>query len=195
MKESIEQELRDLSPLLLELKEKEEGHKVPEGYFMSMQDDVLKQLKLEMQTSFVIEDKKATKSKLQVWREIIMEEITWLIQPRYAIAFASLLVVCAMSWYFTRAAVTDNTTASIPDSEEIELYLEEHLAEIETEQIWSVANDQIAEVEKQEDTKIQEHKKGDKPLLKEATDKELDEIMNEMIQNEELTKEDLENIL
>jgi hypothetical protein len=191
MENNVHQELAELSPLLQELRQKPEAYQVPEGYFAVMQHDVLAQIKAEnaLTPSPVISKKE---KKLANWWNNIMIEIEWLIQPRYAVAFASFALLLTAGLFFLKPSNRIDTAYIEPSIEEIDQYLEENIEDIDTEQLTAI----VAIVEQPlEKENIPNTPSSDNQKLKDAKPEELDEMMNEMIQNGEISEDDLEEIL
>jgi hypothetical protein len=191
MENNVHQELAELSPLLQELRQKPEGYQVPEGYFAAMQHDVLAQIKAEnaLTSSTVIAKKE---NKLANWWNNIIAEIEWLIQPQYAVAFASFALLLTAGFFFLKPNNAMDTAYAEPSIEEIDQYLEENVEDIDTEQLTNVVTAVEHPLEKE---KSQVEPSSDNKKLKDANAEELDEIMDEMIQNGEISEDDLEEIL
>jgi hypothetical protein len=191
MENNIHQELGELSPLLQELRQKPEGYQVPEGYFAAMQQGVLAQIKAEnaLAPSPIIFKKE---NKLANWWNSIIVEIEWLIQPRYAVAFASFILVLTAGFFFLKPNNTMDTANTEPSIEEIDQYLEENVEDIDTEQLTAA----VAEIEHPIEKENKQYlPSSDNKKLQDAKPEELDEIMNEMIQNGDISEDDLEEIL
>lgn len=199
MEDNLHNELEQLSPLLLEIRKKPEGFQVPEDYFAKLQSSVLTQVKDEktLVLNQNIAQQKAT-DKPSLWT-LLIEQIEWLIRPKYAIAFASVVVMIMAGWFLLKPEANSNcnTLACVSD-DEIHQYLEENIDEVETEQLWkSIENEEsFDETATIKEEKVPTNTPNQAPLkLQEANDKELDEMIDEMIQNGELDDEDLEEIL
>ena len=191
MENNIHQELGELSPLLQNLRQRPEGYQVPEGYFATMQNEVLAQIKAE--TAFAQKPMIATKENKIVnrWNQRLAE-IEWLIQPRYAVAFASFALLLIAGWFFIKPNDITAFATVEPSIEEIDQYLEENLEDIDTEQLTTT----IAEVEPLIEKENIQHQPASNPTkIQDAKPEELDEILNEMIQNGEISEDDLEEIL
>jgi hypothetical protein len=191
MENNVHQELAELSPLLQELRQKPEGYQVPEGYFAAMQHDVLAQIKAEnaLAPSPVIAKKE---NKLANWWNSIIVEIEWLIQPRYAVAFASFILVLTAGFFFLKPSNTMDTAYVEPSIEEIDQYLEENIEDIDTEELTAVVAIAEQTMGKANTPNVPS---SDNQKLKDAKPEELDEMMDEMIQNGEISEDDLEEIL
>ncbi len=191
MENNIDQELAELSPLLQELRQKPEGYQVPKGYFAAMQNEVLQQIKAEnaLITSTNISKKE---NKLSNWWNQRLAEIEWFMQSRYAVAFVSFALLLTAGWFFIKPSHNEVFASNEPSIEEIEQYLEENIEDIDTEQLTK----NIAEVESSIEKENSQNQQPSNPQkIENANPEELDEILDEMIQNGELSEDDLEEIL
>lgn len=191
MENNIDQELAGLSPLLQDLRQKPEGYQVPKDYFAAMQKEVLQQIKAEntLITSTNIPKKE---NKLSNWWNQRLAEIEWFMQPRYAVAFASFALLLTAGWFFIKPSHNEVFASNEPSIEEIEQYLEENIEDIDTEQLTK----NIAEVESSIEKENSQNQQPSNPQkIENANPEELDEILDEMIQNGELSEDDLEEIL
>lgn len=200
MEDNLHKELAELSPLLNDLRKKKEGFKVPDGYFEQLQVNVLTQLQEEKPPIVVSNPISVNAKHPSLWEQFLMQ-LEWLIRPRYAVAFGSVALLIAASWYLFKSndTINDNcTTLACVSDTEIEQYIEENIEDFETEQLWQSSEDAIAEVTAKT-SKTEQEKNTQNPTkkyhLKEANDEELDEMLDEMIQNGELSEEELEDIL
>lgn len=199
MEENLHKELAELSPLLSELRKKKEDYQLPDGYFQQLQANVLEQLKGEK--PLIAIQPPSAKQSVSIWEQILTQ-LEWLIRPRYAVAFGSVAFLVVASWFLFKSneKTVDNcaTLACVPDTE-LEQYIEENIEDFETELLWqSTEGNAIAEAISKTSTSEQEKKPTNpkaKYHLKEANDEELDEMLDEMIQNGELSEEELEDIL
>jgi len=119
-------ELNDLSPLLQDLRQREGGFNVPEGYLDNFENDLFS--KLETSGQF-------TKPGLQVVKKPVHKNR--LLRPVMAIA-ATFAIILSAVWFFqARPTDTDSPEmASVELSEEdIEAYLLENVQDFEVEQL------------------------------------------------------------
>lgn len=142
MKEDFEEELRNLSPFLADLKKqkKTDGFKTPKYYFDTLADKVIEnaQPKTEVKPVYVAQPSLATR---------VSEWLAGLMQPRMALAYATVLFLAVGGWYFfksTQAQTMDNCTelACLPQ-EEIKTYISDNINEFDEEML--VGNASIAE--------------------------------------------------
>jgi hypothetical protein len=105
MKKEIENELNELSPLLADLKKRqdEDPFKTPKFYFDNLTDKILVQANNEGKTSVVTT---TWTPQYKTFFERLKSLFTPVSSPRLAMAFASLALVIVGSWYvLTRKTV------------------------------------------------------------------------------------------
>lgn len=177
-KETLTEELKNLSPLLHDLKEKGEGYKVPEGYFEDMEDAVFARLKSagDLENYPVSGVRRPRMFPLYV-------------RPRMATAIAAALALILVAVWFIRqpASIQPSSLAEIELTEEdLESYVLENAHEFEPEQL--VALDREALMEPMEETMPGKSKKNNsasedlhpddlEKILDEMTDEELEQIL------------------
>ncbi len=86
-KDDLQEELNKASPFLADLRKKGDGFTAPKNYFKTLPDEVLKRI-----------GKDALRAKTPVrqkrnWLDEIIAGIQFLLQPRYAVAVASVLLL------------------------------------------------------------------------------------------------------
>lgn len=91
-KEEIKEELKGLSPFLLEQKGKPEGFDVPKDYFNSLPDEVLGKLNARTETIAVGEKEN--------WLDQLVKSLQYFFQPRYALAYASVALLLVGGIYY-----------------------------------------------------------------------------------------------
>jgi hypothetical protein len=143
MKEDFENELRSLSPFLADLKKqkKDDGFKTPKFYFDTLADKVIEKaqpIKEVAPPQYLAQPNLATR---------VSEWLAGLMQPRMALAFASVLFLAVSGWYFlkpTQAQKFDdcNELACVPQ-EDIKTYITDNIADFEEETL--LGNSSIAE--------------------------------------------------
>ena len=120
-KNEINDELKKLSPFLSDIK-KEKVFKVPENYFKSLPDKVLEQVQVTTKT---------TESKTQTsWLDRLIENIAFLFQPKFAVGFATALVLVVAAVYFFQKPT------NFSESYQISQYVEENIDEFDVEMLW-----------------------------------------------------------
>lgn len=195
MKDDLRKELDEISPYLSEMKDKPEPYSVPKDYFAGLQDSVFARLKNEQPEAFVMAPQATATPKTSIWQKLLAE-VEWLIRPRYALAMASFAALLFFAWWQFRPQTDDNCTqlACVPDTE-IQQYLEQHLDDIDTETLWTVAANDILPVVEEPTDQNAEQPTSKKLKIKEASDHEVNQLLKEMIDNGELSEEDLKDII
>ena len=89
-REKIKEELEKMSPFLAAQKEKSEGFDLPKHYFKSLPEDVFKKINTGQQ---IVENRDKN------WHTDFIEYLQSLFQPKYAMAFASILLVLFVGIY------------------------------------------------------------------------------------------------
>ena len=92
-KNNIQKELKELSPFLLEHKNKFEGYDVPKNYFKSLPDEIIKQLNIVPEKT--VEEK-------ENWFVQLTQSIQYFFQPRYALAYASVALLLIAGVFFIK---------------------------------------------------------------------------------------------
>jgi hypothetical protein len=107
MKEEFDNELRELSPLLADLKKREAGEafKVPKYYFDNLTDKVLAEAKTTEKTVF--ETAKQAPQYPTIFTRL-QSYLSLVFQPKYAFALASFALVMAAGWYTFKPKAIDN---------------------------------------------------------------------------------------
>lgn len=130
-KDELHDELREHAPFLNELRQKDGGLRVPEGYFNNLEDDVFRQLDAigaRRQTAAFAR----TKAQRSWW-----QWAQWLWQPRMALAVAGVLTLALAAWWYF--GPSDNAGPAIAaaaiSEEDAEAYLLNNPHEFEPEQI------------------------------------------------------------
>ena len=169
-KNEIKEELQEHSPFLSKLKEEELPFKVPDHYFQNLQEEVLRQVKTEA----------APANTQKTWLDQLLEQVQWLLQPRPALAFASIVLLIAVGLNFlsTSDEVTSDFSLADLSEEEIRNYVSDNLDEFDIDLILQVnASDPEWELN---------------PTL-DLEDAELEQYLDEII--DEIEEEDLEDFL
>lgn len=128
----LNEELKELSPWLLSMKEQKEGFKVPVDYFENLQEEVLRKVQQPAAESTPVKPG---------WLEILTERLQVLLQPRYryAYAFAAVLVLVAVVWVLrTQSVNNSNRNAMAIDnvpSDELIDYIQDHIDEFASDDI------------------------------------------------------------
>lgn len=126
-------ELGEHAPFLNDLRKKEDGLRVPEGYFDGLEADVFRQLDAigARRKPAAFDKAKEARSWWQ-WLESL-----W--HPRTALAVAGVLAVAIAGWWYFSADTTqnagENLVAATISAEDAEAYLIDNLLEFEPNQI------------------------------------------------------------
>lgn len=134
-REEIRKELEDLAPGLSRFQNKEDGFRVPAGYFQSLPDEVIDKLGI---------GKKSRQKSGSLWLE---QWLSLLLQPRPALALASLLVVLIAGWWFLNRQSGESLPSETVAFEQITPreaadYLSQNLDEVDEELLLEfVSND------------------------------------------------------
>lgn len=135
-KMSLKEELKELSPWLLSMKEKGEGFKVPIGYFEHLQDEVLQKVKQE---------KSIPEPATPGWWEKLLWQMEALFHPQYRLAYASaaVLLLAAIVWVLQSPATTDTQIQAIAidqvPSEELIEYVDDNLEDFATDELLEIS--------------------------------------------------------
>ncbi len=125
-KNEIKDELKNLSPFLSEIKKKD-SFKVPKNYFKSLPDNVLDQVRITNEAS-----KSVTQAN---WLDRLIENIAILFQPKYAVGFATVLILVVATVYLTQKP---NNQIDGP-YQLISQYIEENIDEFDAEMLWEAS--------------------------------------------------------
>ncbi len=124
----IRKELEELSPFLAQLKDKNEGFEVPKNYFNSLTDSIMEQCQVE-------EVPEATPQAKKGWMNWLDSWLTHLFQPRYVMAFASLLLV-VFSFFFLLPTEDSSTEVAFSETisrEDAMVYVADNLEDFDLE--------------------------------------------------------------
>ncbi len=133
-KELLE-ELQALSPQLAELKNQDDGFKVPPGYFENLADEVLDKIQEARKASHTERPQQAPIIGLHTRRR-------WMI----GIAAAATIVLASALWLFNPQPDANTTTASLEQlpTDVLLDYIQENLAEFETEELVGSMDSELA---------------------------------------------------
>lgn len=160
MKEDLEDELKALSPFLADLKskgKKEESFKVPPLYFDTLADKIIEKAKEQEQAAHPLSKQAVyTPPKPSFWEQV-NAWIDSVMQPRYAMGFATVLMVVGASWWFFNSkntipiAVADKALTEV-SHDEIHQYIHENIDDFDEELILS--NQDLADTEGSEEINL-----------------------------------------
>ncbi len=130
IKKEIQEELNNHAPLLSGMPKQSEGYKVPDDYFARMEADLWKQLKPATKT--------VTESVSKAsWLDGLIQQISWLLQPRMALQLASVALVILAGFFFMNRSATSQQTDVLADltADEASAYVLANLDEFDTESL------------------------------------------------------------
>ena len=171
LKKEIQEELEQLAPSLAKLK-KEEHFEVPENYFQQLPDQILSQI------DFGKNESVAPAAPVRSWVDDIVEKISFLFQPRVAIAFAALLLLLVSVFLINRndtPGESGNLLASISEAE-MEEYLEANLNEFEEESLYDLV-DEVASNDFTEDLNEEDLENLMEEFIDDLDDSELEDLL------------------
>jgi hypothetical protein len=111
MKEALENELRDVSPFLADLKKQraDDAFQTPKYYFDNLADTVLAQAKMPQKVA--VESAKRTPQYKSLF-ERFEGFFAPILQPKMALAFGSVALVAAAGWYALMPKMSQNQANS-----------------------------------------------------------------------------------
>jgi hypothetical protein len=177
--ESLEEELKALSPLLREQKRRPTDMQVPPGYFDHFEDALFSR----------IESEGAARPTLTARPGGLLRNI---LKPRMWAAAAAVVAIAATSWWMLRpetsAPIPNQAYAETLTEEEIESYVLDNITEFDSEQLAAV-----------EPMPTQELPEAATPATRseENAAKALDDISPEEMENliQHMSEEELESLL
>jgi hypothetical protein len=127
--ENLQKELENHSPFLAKMKRNDSGFEVPKNYFKNLPDEIIGQLTTDNQP---INSKKEAKTS---WLTEVLDNLAWLLQPRPAMAFTSVLLLIFAGLFLLKTQKNTASSVSLADIpvEDLELYLSENIDEFDTE--------------------------------------------------------------
>jgi len=138
--DDMRKELEGLSPRLLKLKEQGEGFKIPDNYFQNLQAQVFEKIQAGEPAP---ESRKIAPAPN--WLNQLVEQLQMLMQPRWAIGFATvaLLIAVGIGWLNRQNQVDPqslNTELAKVDPQSINAYIQDNLHEFDTETLMEFAS-------------------------------------------------------
>ncbi len=154
MKEEFENELRAISPFLANLKKegnKDDVFKVPQNYFDTLANTIVEKAQAQEIKAYPLSKKAILEAPTVAkphFLELVREWIESLLQPRYALGFATALVIAVAGWWFV-----NNRNSPLPieaemaqlSHEEIHQYITENIDDFDEELI--LKNQELADTE------------------------------------------------
>jgi len=177
-KENLDDELKNLPPLLTDLKAKGDGFNVPEGYFDHMEDAVFARLKASGDLG---------RSTMKVLKRPGLFPL--FIRPRTATALAAALaLVLAAVWFFRQPDVIEPLPLASTEltEDDIETYVLENLHEFDPAQLAALTPEETTEpaeestpytTKKKNSASEELHPDDLEKILDEMTDEELEQIL------------------
>lgn len=137
--DELREELRQLSPLLHELKAKPgNGMPVPEGYFERLPEKIMDRIRQETAAQSAPERRPS-------WMDWLQEQAALILQPRYAMALASLALLLVAGWYFLGSGNgQDCQNIACLDIEELQTYIQNNLHSFSTDMILEAGGENAA---------------------------------------------------
>lgn len=138
--QEVKEELKALSPFLHQIKDKDNAFKVPEGYFSQFQAQMLDQMKAMPEASPKVNRKWRTNISIQHF----IDQLAVLLQPRMALALASVLVIVVAAWFIVRSGenpVTAEPSFATLSVEEIQKYIDANLDDFDEEMVKEIAQE------------------------------------------------------
>ena len=184
MKEELKKELEVLSPFLLEMREKSEGLSVPNHFFNNMRLDIMNKVKMEEQKVPVAKS----------WFFDLKSQLQSLLRPQMAFGLASVFVIGILSFLFISKNINNSQSVVCNDfscvsDEEASAYFDENINDFDEKTVWDTFYNE-EENTSQAVTEIpNEMNKNIK--LENASPEELNEIVDEMLKNGEVSEDEL----
>lgn len=176
-KESLNDELLKLAPLLREAKQTGDGFRLPEGYFEVLEDSVFSRIEaMGARRQLVLRAKRGT-------------ALGWFFRPQAAVAVAATLtLVLAAVWFFSSDPVPA-TTVGLANTQElseedIEAYVLENIRDFDADQLATYSS--VADVApiKAESSNPPENKTKNGLPLDGLSEEELEMLLKEMSEEE-----------
>lgn len=174
-KESLDDELKELSPWLRDIKRPDDGFRVPEGYFGALEESVLSRVDATgMRRKAVLEARRG-----DLFARLIRSRYTW-------VAAAVMVAVLAATWLFKintsqQEAISDVANRELTE-EEIENYVLDNIRDFDAELLADVPAGELAPPETRT-VQPAEAKPASDPL-DDLSDEELDLLLKEMSDEE-----------
>lgn len=150
MKKEIEEELREISPFLAGLKKEipdKEPFRTPKYYFDTLADKVIE--KAETKTHTIPPPQYAERPN---WFEGLQQWMAAWLQPRYALAFATITILAIYGWFIMQKQQPSDL--NFATSEEIQEYIQENIDDFDLELIQE--HGALADVEPKDNATEQE---------------------------------------
>lgn len=126
MKENVDinKELKEMAPFLSKLDKSREGYEVPFNYFEALPDEIMRQVQPETSTQHTTSTQNSPS---------ILDWFVSLLQPRYAMALATLICALLIGSYFFNGATDDLSDSDLLAAnisvEDVKVYVQENIDE------------------------------------------------------------------
>jgi hypothetical protein len=129
-KENFEEELREISPFLANLK-KDDPFKTPKFYFDTLADKVIEKAQIPVVIASTSSPTMSLGERIRTW-------IAVLITPRYAMALSTILFLTVGAWYFLKPVASKKTVESVEEitTEDIQNYIKENIKDFDEKLIF-----------------------------------------------------------
>ena len=163
-KDELRDELEN-SPFLKEMKERpSDGFQVPKNYFQHLPNEVMRKVK----------EPTSAPVRQPSWLEQMGQFVQGLLQPRYALALASVVVLVVAGVGFLK---DKNATTTLPAMAEVQLadisdeelfaYVSDNISDFNRQQMLEISGPELPEVKVQPKTPALPKIKAQKPEMKE----------------------------
>ena len=191
MNNNLKKELEEVSPYLVKMKQKPEAYRVPDGFYDELQNRVFAQLEMEGKP---IEREVAAESGRefnQTW-QLLLTRLEGLFGSPFALSSVSFSMVMLL-FYWQFSAPQSETCAQLAclSATEIQQYVEQHVDEFDTETLWMIASSDLTD----DEPPLPQVNSQKFPTIEEASEPELQLLLKEMIDSDELSEEELREII
>lgn len=127
--ENLQKELDNQSPFLAKMKRNGRGFEVPKDYFKKLPDEIIRQFSIDNQPITPNNEVKTS------WLTGVLANLAWLLQPRPAMAFVSVLLLIFAGLFLLKTPDNSAMTTSLSEisMEDLELYLSKNIDEFDAE--------------------------------------------------------------
>ena len=174
MKDSLDDELKNISPWLRDMKRPDDGFQIPEGYFETLEDRVFARIEAE--------------GLRQTPAMQALRGGRWWQQPRVMLAAAAVFCAVLAAVWLLRPQPQAVAAAADLSAEEMEDYVLENVHDFDVEQLAAMAGEAAAEAAEMPDAPAEGEDK--KPAAgDEFAPEDVDKLLDDM------SAEELESIL
>lgn len=139
-RQNLQEELRKIAPFLSKMKKESDGFTVPDNYFKKLPDEIINQLNVDNQEVAL------SRGNEKNWWKDFLNNLNWLLQPRPAMAFASILLLIFAGLFLMNPTTEPEKSIALSDIslEELEIFFEENMEDYATETLVE-GNEQLME--------------------------------------------------